>query len=159
VAIVLSVALGRVTALQVSPPEEMAPANTTGRPLVRVPQATQAVDDGQITLVSEATATLPGMVSAVKVPGVVVLSARITPCDVVPVRPYPTPIQAMDTHATDAIRVLVALDGLGGMDGVAAEDQVDPEANASVALGGFGLVVLSQPCDKVVPSPSEMQVI
>jgi hypothetical protein len=84
------IALGRVTAFQVSPPEVMVPANTTGRPgvlkaVLKVPQATHAVDVGQITLVSEAT--LAGIVSAVTVLGVAVLSAMITPCGVVPVKP------------------------------------------------------------------------
>ena len=47
--------------------------------------AAQAVAVGQITLVSEATPA--GMVSAVAVPGVVVLSAKITPCAAAPVSP------------------------------------------------------------------------
>jgi hypothetical protein len=73
----------RVTAFQVSV-DPMVPARITGPP-VPVPQATQAVEEGQITLVSEVTDA--GIVSAVTVPGVVVLSRRITPCGVVPVRP------------------------------------------------------------------------
>ena len=89
VAIVLVGPLGKVTWLQVSPSEVMVPANTTGALVVlKVPQATHAVAVGQITWVSEAT--FAGMVSAVAVPGpgVVVLSARTTPCgDGVPVRP------------------------------------------------------------------------
>lgn len=79
------IAAGRDTAFQVSPVERICPASTTGRPVLKVPQAAHAVDEGQITLVSEAT--LAGTVSAVTVLGVVVLSAMITPCGVVVVKP------------------------------------------------------------------------
>jgi hypothetical protein len=77
--------LGSVTGLQVSPDEEMVPASTTGMPVVRVPHAAQAAGVGQITSVSEAT--FAGIVSGVTVPGVVVLSARTTPCGADPVSP------------------------------------------------------------------------
>jgi hypothetical protein len=59
-------------------------------------------------------------------------------------------MQATVVQATEAIRVL---------EGITAEDHVDPDVHASVAPGGFGLVVLRQPSDPVVPSPSETQVI